>query len=127
MPYGKAVPVARPNEAQEVDAIAKSKKYFHEPGTDDILGHYDQRFFHGIVDYEEKGNTQYHMIRAYLSAFQDLGLETWIAHGTLLGWWWNGEVHLHDLVLPRRPALIHSSADTSLGLGHRYPSLRLYA
>ena len=32
------------------------------------------------------------MIRAYLSTFRDLHIETWIAHGTLLGWWWNGQI-----------------------------------
>lgn len=32
------------------------------------------------------------MIRAYLGFFRDHGLETWIAHGTLLGWWWNGRI-----------------------------------
>lgn len=31
------------------------------------------------------------MIRAYLKWFRDQGLDTWIAHGTLLGWWWNGK------------------------------------
>jgi hypothetical protein len=31
------------------------------------------------------------MIRAYLRFFRDNGIETWIAHGTLLGWWWNGK------------------------------------
>jgi hypothetical protein len=24
--------------------------------------------------------------------FQHLGLETWIAHGTLLAWYWNGQI-----------------------------------
>ena len=67
-------------------------KYFHEPGSDDIMGHYDTRYYHGVVSYEEKGDTQVHMIRAYLRSFAELGLETWIAHGTLLGWWWNGKV-----------------------------------
>ncbi len=32
------------------------------------------------------------MIRAYLSTFRALHIETWIAHGTLLGWWWNGQI-----------------------------------
>jgi hypothetical protein len=32
------------------------------------------------------------MVRAYLGFFREKGLETWIAHGTLLGWWWNGAV-----------------------------------
>jgi hypothetical protein len=31
------------------------------------------------------------MVHAYLKFFRDQGLDTWIAHGTLLGWWWNGK------------------------------------
>jgi len=31
------------------------------------------------------------MVRAYLTYFRDKNLDTWIAHGTLLGWWWNGK------------------------------------
>lgn len=67
-------------------------KYFHEPGGDDIMGHYDTRFFHGVVSYDERTDTLTHMIRAYLGFFRENNLETWIAHGTLLGWWWNGKV-----------------------------------
>lgn len=105
VPLGGAVPVPQLDGAEEAEAIANRKKYFHEPGTNDVLGHYDTRFFDGAVSYEEKGNTQYHMIRAYLSTFQDLGLETWIAHGTLLGWWWNSQVRHHCQALPSRLAL----------------------
>lgn len=32
------------------------------------------------------------MVRAYLTSFRELNVETWIAHGTLLGWWWNGQI-----------------------------------
>lgn len=67
-------------------------KYFTEPGTDDILGHYDVRFFDGVVSHEERTETLTHMTRAYLEYFRDNGMETWIAHGTLLGWWWNGKI-----------------------------------
>lgn len=69
-------------------------KYFHEPGDDDILGHYDVRFFREPVDDAERAETLTHMIRAYLSFFNEKQLDTWIAHGTLLGWWWNGKVRL---------------------------------
>jgi hypothetical protein len=62
--------------------------------SDDILGHYDVRYFHGVVSYEERTDTLQHMIRAYLGFFNTNGLETWIAHGTLLGWWWNGKVRI---------------------------------
>jgi hypothetical protein len=56
------------------------------------MGHYDARYFHNVVSYEERTDTLTHMIRAYLNFFREYGLETWIAHGTLLGWWWNGKV-----------------------------------
>ena len=56
------------------------------------LGHYDKRYFHEIVSDEERTDTQQHMIRAYLEFFRTNNLDTWIAHGTLLGWWWNGKV-----------------------------------
>jgi hypothetical protein len=77
--------------------LAKRDKYFHEPGghepgEDDRLGHYDTRYFQSLVSLEERTETLTHMVRAYLTTFRKLGLETWIAHGTLLGWWWNGKV-----------------------------------
>lgn len=78
-------------EHQEPEGPMESK-YFHEPGEDNTLGHYDTRFFKGVVSYEERTDTLTHMIRAYLHFFQENGLETWLAHGTLLGWWWNGKV-----------------------------------
>jgi hypothetical protein len=59
---------------------------------DPSLHHYDIRYFKGVLNYNERSETLYHMIRAYLSTFREKGLETWIAHGTLLGWWWNGKV-----------------------------------
>ncbi|KAJ5902111.1 hypothetical protein N7495_002639 [Penicillium taxi] len=67
-------------------------KYFHEPGRDDILGHYDSRFFTKPVGDARRSETLTHMIRAYLNFFNENNLETWIAHGTLLGWWWNGKI-----------------------------------
>lgn len=56
------------------------------------LGHYDKRYFKGVVSDEERTDTQKHMIRAYLNFFRENDMDTWIAHGTLLGWWWNGKV-----------------------------------
>lgn len=89
-----------PEEVEEAAELAKikayedSKKYFHEPGNTDLLGHYDTRFYKGLLSYEDKRDTQVHMIRAYLDTFRENGIETWISHGTLLGWWWNGKVCL---------------------------------
>lgn len=82
---------------------ADRNKYFHEPGghepgEDDRLGHHDSRYFHGLVSLDERTETLTQMVRAYLTAFRKLGLETWIAHGTLLGWWWNGKVRKQNCI-----------------------------
>ncbi|MCJ1287529.1 hypothetical protein MMC26_006881 [Xylographa opegraphella] len=101
------------NDAGEPDWVAikayeDSKKYFHEPGShapgsDDMLGHYDTRYFGELLSYESKRDTQVHMVRAYLEIFQELGIETWIAHGTLLGWWWNGKACLTEIIITMLP------------------------
>jgi len=71
----------------------EQSKYFHEAGSSYILGHYDGRYYSGrMLNYEEKGDTLKHMVRAYLTTFRERNIETWIAHGTLLGWWWNGKI-----------------------------------
>lgn len=67
-------------------------KYFHEPGGDNELGHYDIRYFKKKVPYEEHRPALEHLIKSYLTTFRALGVETWLAHGTLLGWWWNGRI-----------------------------------
>ncbi|AEO61948.1 hypothetical protein MYCTH_2312764 [Thermothelomyces thermophilus ATCC 42464] len=37
------------------------------------------------------------LTRSYLRTFARLRLETWLAHGTLLGWWWSGRILPWDL------------------------------
>lgn len=64
-------------------------KYFWEPGKGDLSGHYDVRFFREVVNYDTRVETLRHLARAWLKMTADEGIETWIAHGTLLGWWWN--------------------------------------
>ena len=75
---------------QQDDHPVWESKYFHEPSGYEI--HYDSRYHRGVVSYPERRDSLIHMIRAYLVFFQEEGLETWLAHGTLLGWWWNGKV-----------------------------------
>ncbi|OJJ35232.1 hypothetical protein ASPWEDRAFT_111448 [Aspergillus wentii DTO 134E9] len=104
-------------------------KYFYEPGSNDTLGHYDARFFNGILDDEKKAEVITRMVRAYLNFFDENGLETWIAHGSLLGWWWNGKmlpwdwdvdtqvsdttlIHLADLF--NQTVVEYSAADSSV-------------
>ncbi|KAL2824889.1 LicD family-domain-containing protein [Aspergillus cavernicola] len=67
-------------------------KYFQEPGNDELHAHYDSRFFKEPVPKEKRSQTLTHIVHSYFEYFNDNGLETWIAHGTLLGWWWNGKI-----------------------------------
>ena len=67
-------------------------KYFHEPDGSEALHHYDSQYYHKVLGTAEKKDTQTHLIRSYLEFFQKNGMETWLAHGTLLGWWWNAQL-----------------------------------
>ncbi|EGW35751.1 uncharacterized protein SPAPADRAFT_53912 [Spathaspora passalidarum NRRL Y-27907] len=57
-----------------------------------LLGdHYDWRFFSGVMyGTTELELTLHRMIRAWLSFTRKTGITTWIAHGSLLSWYWNG-------------------------------------
>jgi hypothetical protein len=113
--FKSSAPKLSDQEVKDIEAARKQEeealKYFHEPGLvnidtlgnvkltagrgDDETGHYDSRYYHGLVTDEERTDTQAHMIRAYLEFFRENNMDTWIAHGTLLGWWWNGKVALN--------------------------------
>ena len=81
-------------------ANVQNKKYFNEPGGTLELGHYDIRYFQGqAVSYEERTVTLQNLVRSYLTMFREMNIETWIAHGTLLGWWWNGKIMPFDFDL----------------------------
>lgn len=68
-------------------------KFFHEVR---VLGnskgaHFDWRFFKS-TDYSryETQAILHQLTRAWLKFAHSVGLQTWLAHGTLLGWYWNG-------------------------------------
>ncbi|KIM95805.1 hypothetical protein OIDMADRAFT_59583 [Oidiodendron maius Zn] len=64
-------------------------KYFHESV---FHPHYDGRFAEKELGYTGRKHTLSNLIQSYLATFVDTGVETWLMHGTLLGWWWNGKV-----------------------------------
>ncbi|KAI0429803.1 LicD family-domain-containing protein [Xylaria sp. FL1042] len=97
------------------DNKPKEQKYFHEPGWDLESGHYDARYFKGKVPYEQHRPVLRHLIRSYLTTFKALGIETWLAHGSLLGWWWNGRIMPWDYDLD-----VQVSMATLAFLGERY-------
>lgn len=50
------------------------------------------RFTNHTLSYEDQKTNLSFLMQSYLSSMSDIGAETWIIHGTLLGWWWNGKV-----------------------------------
>ena len=83
----------RRRKAPKVEfGFAEYPKYFHEPDGNEALHHYDSRYHHEVLGFDEKTNTQIHLMRSYLEFFKINHMETWLAHGTLLGWWWNAKL-----------------------------------
>ncbi|KAM3069325.1 mannosyltransferase, variant 4 [Clarireedia jacksonii] len=64
-------------------------KYFHEST---FHPHYDGRFADKQLGYRERRQALSNLIQTYLATFADIGVETWLMHGTLLGWWWNRKI-----------------------------------
>ncbi|RMZ91087.1 hypothetical protein DV736_g1674, partial [Chaetothyriales sp. CBS 134916] len=64
-------------------------KYFHEST---FHQHYDGRFASHKLRNDLRLPQLTAMMQSFLSTMADLGAETWIMHGTLLGWWWNGKL-----------------------------------
>ena len=100
-------------------------KYFQEGQGGGILHHYDSRFQHGILTDTNRMDAQTHMMRAYLEFSKEQGLETWLAHGTLLGWWWNAKVstlYVLPSILRLQPKYRTDMCTLSLDppMGYRY-------
>lgn len=56
--------------------------------------HYDARFSNGPLEDHEQREAIKVLIQTYLSTFRDLGVQTWLMHGSLLGWWWGKKAGL---------------------------------
>lgn len=62
-------------------------KYFHEAT---FHPHYDGRFAASALPPETRAFHLRLLLRAYMTAMRRAGVRTWLMHGSLLGWWWNG-------------------------------------
>jgi hypothetical protein len=69
--------------------LKEQDKYFHEST---FSRHYDGRFGAKALSEEDRRSHLTVLIQTYLSSMRDLGMETWLAHGTLLGWYWNRKI-----------------------------------
>lgn len=68
-------------------------KYFQEAKVYDsrVADHHDWRFFNGFnYQTEEASLTLHRLTRTWLSFTRKLGLNSWVAHGSLLAWHFNG-------------------------------------
>ncbi|KAK6432301.1 mannosyltransferase [Oleoguttula sp. CCFEE 5521] len=61
-------------------------KYFHEAS---FSGHYDGRFASGKLPYDARREHLTALTHTYFKTMNDVGIETWLMHGSLLGWYWN--------------------------------------
>lgn len=57
-------------------------KYFHEATFD---AHYDHRFGLHPLTYHDRRRSLSALVRAYLSRMDELEVDTWLIHGSLLG------------------------------------------
>ncbi|KAJ9605642.1 mannosyltransferase [Cladophialophora chaetospira] len=64
-------------------------KHFHEALFD---RHYDGRFASSPLPEANRLSHLAALVQTFLTTMSDIGQETWIMHGTLLGWFWNQKI-----------------------------------
>ncbi|TPX17178.1 uncharacterized protein E0L32_003296 [Thyridium curvatum] len=73
--------VRRKQRVNKSGSRGNSQKYFHE-----------STFAEETLPYHEQKEALKNLLQTYLATFSDLGIETWLMHGSLLGWWWNKHI-----------------------------------
>ncbi|CAK7202573.1 mannosyltransferase [Sporothrix eucalyptigena] len=99
-------------------------KYFHESI---FHPHYDGRFADRVLGYNEQKQALKSLVQTYLSTFADIGVETWLMHGSLLGWWWNRQIMPWDSdidVQVMEPSMYYLAAYYNMSVFH-YKTPRL--
>jgi hypothetical protein len=77
------------NDFSNLESVSHPTKFFHEST---FSYHYDGRFASSGLPHEERLKHLRLMLRAYTSTMSRIGVRTWLMHGCLLGWWWNGRI-----------------------------------
>lgn len=93
---------------QALANVQQSSKHFYEvPLRRDPLGyggHHDWRFFRGLTGHNDRLSSIHHAARAWSQFADAFGISYWFAHGSLLGWWWDGLTlpwdNDHDIQVP---------------------------
>lgn len=109
------------NPGQRMDHSNKDEdapqKYFHESR---FHPHYDGRFAERRLKYHEHRASLRALVQTYFSTMRDIGIETFIMHGTLLGWWWN------RLILPWDDDIDVMVTETSIHHLARYYNMTVH-
>ncbi|EME83163.1 uncharacterized protein MYCFIDRAFT_47014 [Pseudocercospora fijiensis CIRAD86] len=95
----------------------KQTKYFHESTFDQ---HYDGRFADRPLKYYEKQEHLSSLVQTYLTTMNEIGAESWLMHGTLLGWYWNRRV------MPWDSDIDVMVSETSIELLARYYNMSMH-
>lgn len=66
--------------------------YNHSLTKNSFSPHYDGRFAAKPLAYDDQRFHLRSLIQTYLSTMNDIGAETWLMHGSLLGWFWNRRI-----------------------------------
>ncbi|KAH9862795.1 hypothetical protein J1614_010888 [Plenodomus biglobosus] len=70
-------------------AAKQPDKYFNEAKFD---AHYDGRFAATELPLETRTWHLRLLLKTYIETMERIGVRTWIMHGCLLGWFWNGKI-----------------------------------
>lgn len=76
-----------------IGTMKDTPKYFKELSlSKNKIGgtHYDWRFYKQFRKGKDKLDTLHHLVRTWAAFTQQEGIVSWIAHGALMGWYWNG-------------------------------------
>ncbi|KAK4229759.1 mannosylphosphorylation protein [Podospora fimiseda] len=82
-------------QAAAINQVTPARYFRH----DSFHTRYDSRFAEKQLGYDEQIWALKNLTRHYLATLNSIGIETWLMHNTLLGWWWGKQV------LPWEPSL----------------------
>ncbi|KAF2822648.1 hypothetical protein CC86DRAFT_396854 [Ophiobolus disseminans] len=71
------------------ETLTHPAKFFHEST---FSQHYDGRFASTELPHHTRLFHLRLLLKAYMHTMERIGVRTWLVHGCLLGWWWNGKI-----------------------------------
>ncbi|KAH7092453.1 LicD family-domain-containing protein [Paraphoma chrysanthemicola] len=77
------------SDYSNAESFSHPTKFFHEST---FSAHYDGRFASAELPHTTR---QFHLrllLKAYMETMERIHVRTWLMHGCLLGWWWNGHI-----------------------------------